>query len=183
MKSNHPEITESILNAIGQLTTSALELILSAEFDNNALERLGTLIRVNHGYLVSLGVSHPRLERIRELVDYADIGWTKLTGAGGGGCAITLFRPDVNGETIKELERKLSMEGFNFYKTILGTEGVGVLWPAVFQNSINRQGGKEIDQEIFENAAGDQGIEQLVGVGELENQGAWKFWSRAVVSR
>ena len=71
LKSNHPEITESILNAIGQLTTSALELILSAEFDDNALERLGTLIRVNHGYLVSLGVSHPRLERIRELVDYA----------------------------------------------------------------------------------------------------------------
>ncbi|KAE8441921.1 hypothetical protein EG329_004179 [Mollisiaceae sp. DMI_Dod_QoI] len=185
LKNNHPKMTELILDGIGQLTTSALELISSADFDGNgisdALERLGTLICMNHGFLVSLGVSHPRLERIRELVDYADIGWTKLTGAGGGGCAITLFRPDVKSETIKELERKFTAEGFQKYETILGTDGVGVLWPAVFRNGIDGEGGKEIDQEKFENAVGVQGIEQLVGVGVQENREGWKFWTRAVV--
>ncbi|KAJ8608773.1 hypothetical protein MRB53_039458 [Persea americana] len=49
---------------------------------------------VNHGLLTSLGVSHPRLERLRYLVDQAGVGWTKLTGAGGGGCAITLLKPE-----------------------------------------------------------------------------------------
>ena len=56
---------------------------------------------MSHGFLISLGVSQPRLERIRELVDYADTGWTKLTGARGGGYAITLFQPNTKGETIK----------------------------------------------------------------------------------
>ncbi|POR37869.1 Mevalonate kinase [Tolypocladium paradoxum] len=185
LKNKHPVLTESILDGIGQLTTSALELISSADFDGNcisdALEHLGTLIRMNHGFLVSLGVSHPRLERIRELVDDADIGWTKLTGAGGGGCAITLFRPDVKDEEIKELERKLTTEGFQKYETVLGADGVGVLWPAVFRNSTDGEGGEEIDQDKFDNADGVQGIEQLVGVGVQENRKGWKFWTRAVV--
>jgi len=185
LKNNHPKMTELILDGIGQLTTSALELISSADFDDNgisdALERLGTLICMNHGFLVSLGVSHPRLERIRELVDYADIGWTKLTGAGGGGCAITLFRPGVKDKTIKELERKFTAEGFQKYETILGTDGVGILWPAVFRNGSDGEGGEEINQEKFENAVGVQGIEQLVGVGVQENREGWKFWTRAVV--
>lgn len=124
LKHNIPGMTELILDGVGQLTNSVRELISSADFDGNnrsdALEHLGNLIRMNHGFLVSLGVSHPRLERIRELVDYEDIGWTKLTGAGGGGSTITLFRPDVKHETIKELDRKLTAEGFRKYETALG---------------------------------------------------------------
>ncbi|RDL39555.1 uncharacterized protein BP5553_03895 [Venustampulla echinocandica] len=120
-------------------------------------------------------------QRIRELVDYADIGWTKLTGAGGGGCAITLFRPDVKDETMEELERKFTAEGFQKYQTVLGADGVGVLWPAVFRNGTDAEGGEEIDQEKFENAVGVQGIEQLVGVEVQENRKGWKFWTRAVV--
>lgn len=188
LKHNFPVITEIILDRISHLTTSTLKYISSADFNGNgvsdALERLGTLIRINHGFLVSLGVSHPRLERIRELVDYADIGWTKLTGAGGGGCAITLFRADVKDETIKELEQKFTAEGFRKYKTVLGADGVGVLWPAVFRNGTDGEGGEEIDQEKFGNAVGVQGIEQLVGVEVQENLGnrkGWKFWTRAVV--
>ncbi|EFY84914.1 reverse transcriptase, putative [Metarhizium acridum CQMa 102] len=119
-------------------------------------------------------------KRIRELVDYADIGWTKLTGAGGGGCAITLFRPDAKDETIKGLETKFTAEGFQKYETILGADGVAVLWPAVFRNNISGEGGEEIDQEIFENAVGVEGIEQLVGVGAREDREGWKFWTRAV---
>lgn len=92
-----------ILDGIGKIVTSALDLIPSADFSGNsdALEHWGILISMNHGFLVSLGVSHPRLERIRELVDYPNISWTKLTGAGGGGCAITLFRPDPKTKLLK----------------------------------------------------------------------------------
>lgn len=133
--------------------------------------------------MVSLGVSHPRLERIRELVDYANIGWTKLTGAGGGGCAITLFRPGIEAHVIDELERKLTAEGFKKYETILGADGVGVLWPAVSRNDINGEVREAIDQEMFENADGVQGIDQLVGVGVQENRDGWQFWTRDVSSK
>lgn len=187
LKSNYPEITEMILDGIGKLATSALELISSADppgsVTSDTLGRLGDFISINHGFLVSLGVSHPRLERIRELVDYAHIGWTKLTGAGGGGCAITLFRPDIEDHTIEELERKFAAEGFQKYETILGADGVGVLWPAVFRNGTDGKAGEEIDQEMFENADGVQGIDQLVGVGVQENREGWQFWTRDVSSR
>ncbi|KAK0628877.1 mevalonate kinase [Bombardia bombarda] len=183
LKDNHPKTTELILDTIGQLTASALELISSTTFDGNstyeAIERLGTLIRMNHGLLVALGVSHPCLERVRELVDFADIGWTKLTGAGGGGCAITLSRPDVKEETVEELDRKFIAEGFQKYEAILGADGVGVLWPAVFRNGPDGENGEEIDQKKLENAVGARGIEQLVGVGVREAREGWRFWTRA----
>ncbi|KAK3368764.1 mevalonate kinase [Podospora didyma] len=173
LKDTQPLMTELILGGIGKLTTCALDHISSADFvgdgASDALQRLRTLIGMNHGFLVALGVSHPRLERIRELVDYADIGRTKLTGAGGGGCAITLFRQDVESEAIK-------------YETILGAYGVGVLWPAVFRIGADGKGAsEEIVQEKFENADGLEGIEQLVGVGVREDRAGWKFWTRAAV--
>lgn len=52
------------------------------------------MISENHKHLVSLGVSHPSLEVIREKTAAPPYNLsTKLTGAGGGGCAVTLI-PD-----------------------------------------------------------------------------------------
>ncbi|KAF1942691.1 mevalonate kinase [Clathrospora elynae] len=96
LRNVHPVLTENILNAIGLVTESAHKLLTSPDFDPTsptALQHLGELVTINHGLLVSLGVSHPKLERIREIIDHTGIGWTKLTGAGGGGCAITILKP------------------------------------------------------------------------------------------
>ncbi|KAJ7113117.1 GHMP kinase, partial [Mycena epipterygia] len=52
------------------------------------------LINENHEYLVMLGVSHLSLETIRATTAALPYGLsTKLTGAGGGGCVVTLV-PD-----------------------------------------------------------------------------------------
>ncbi|KAL2007012.1 hypothetical protein VTN00DRAFT_8450 [Thermoascus crustaceus] len=183
LKKSHPVVTESMLESIDQVTQSAHQLISSPDFDGASdatLEHLGALFRINHGLLVSLGVSHPRLERIRELVDYSNIGWTKLTGAGGGGCAITLLRPGADEQAHRDLVAKLDEEGFERYETTLGGDGIGVLWPAVLRNGTDEEGGEEIDQQKFENAEGNDGIERLVGVGGNEKREGWKFWKRAV---
>jgi mevalonate kinase len=179
LRESHPQVTEAILDTIDQVAMSAHELIASDEFeeDDDALENLGSLFRVNHGLLVSLGVSHPRLERIRELVDHTNIGWTKLTGAGGGGCAIILIRPDALPQTLQDLEEKLEAEKFEPLKTTLGGDGVGVLYPAVLQDD------EEIDQQKFEDAVGNEGIVRLVGVQDGTNNAherrrGWKFWKR-----
>lgn len=184
LKYDHPMVADLVLDAIGQLTTSALELLSSANFNDgngkcDAIDRLGTLIRTNHGLLDALGVSHPRLQRVCELVEDSGIGWTKLTGAGGGGCAIALVRPDVNEETVEGLEQKLLAEGFQKYDATLGADGAGVLWPAVFRNGLNGDNNEEIDQEKFENAVGAWGIEELVGVTVREDREGWTFWTRA----
>jgi len=182
LKRVHPQITDSIINAIEKVAESAVELIEHEDFDSEelpSLESLGKLMTINHGLLVALGVSHPRLERIRELVDHEGIGWTKLTGAGGGGCAITLLKPDTPPEIMQRLGTTLQEEGYNQFETTLGCDGVGVLWPAVLKNgSEDDMGGEEIDQDKFLNADGIEGVEALVGVhGESgEDREAWKFW-------
>ncbi|RDI87387.1 hypothetical protein Vi05172_g2647 [Venturia inaequalis] len=198
LKTAHPPITNLILDAIDSVTHSAHDLITRPDFDPNnpdSLKHLGELIAVNHGLLVSLGVSHPKLERIRALIDHTGIGWTKLTGAGGGGCAITILKPSSTTNTpadpthradvLTALEESLEAEGFEKFETTLAGDGVGVLWPAVLQNASGEEGGEEIDQEKFLNAVGNEGIEALVGVtagddllvgSEDAIREGWKFW-------
>ena len=180
LKESLPAITEAILNAIDSVTESAYKLVTSPTFnekDPHTSETLGRLMDVNHGQLVSLGVSHPRLERIRELVDLFGVGWTKLTGAGGGGSAITLLKPDASPKALEELQEKLDAEDFERFETTLGGDGVGVLWPALFRDEGEEEGGVEIDQQLFLEAEGQAGVERLVGLGGgREKREGWKFW-------
>ncbi|KAJ5638740.1 hypothetical protein N7528_001130 [Penicillium herquei] len=119
-----------------------------SHYQAEVISALGPLIRVNHGLLVSLGVSHPRIERVCQLVDDAQIGWTKLTGAGG--------------------VQTLAAEGFKTNEIVPGADGVGVLWPAVFHtNGVTGKKFQDIDLEKFENAVDAQEIEELVGYKTL----------------
>jgi mevalonate kinase len=197
LKKTQPRIANPILDAIDNVTESAHALITSPDFDPkdpSALLQLGELVSINHGLLGSLGVSHPKLERLCQLVDESGAGWTKLTGAGGGGCAFTLLKPESpsicddmsvsetpksRANLLAELERGLAKEGFEKYETTLGGAGVGVLWPAVLDNGSNEPGGQEIDCDKFEAVKGRQGIEKLVGVSGGAHGGVreeWKFW-------
>ncbi|KZZ96906.1 mevalonate kinase [Ascosphaera apis ARSEF 7405] len=179
LKEKFPTAVESILSAIDTIAETARGYISSMNGSAESIDHFGQLFQMNHGCLVSLGVSHPRLERIRELVDHQGIGWTKLTGAGGGGCTIVLLKKDVNPEKLEKLTKDLNDEGFERYETTLGGDGVGVLYPAVLKNgNDDDDGGDEIDQQKFENADGPEGIEQLVGVGVQERREGWKFWKR-----
>ncbi|TDZ68436.1 Mevalonate kinase [Colletotrichum trifolii] len=182
LRNAHPKLVGTILDAMAKVTTTADELIGADGFDNDSedsLKEVGELMTINHGLLVSLGVSHPRLERVRELVDHEGIGWTKLTGAGGGGCSITLLKPEVPKEKLARLETQLDEEGYEKFETTLGGDGVGVLWPAVLKNGMDEdsEGGMEIDLESFLSANGNEGVEKLVGVhGGLGEREGWKFW-------
>nr|POE82765.1 putative mevalonate kinase [Quercus suber] len=191
LKAAHPRVAEGIFDAIDAIVRSAHDLVTHEDFDPKSptnIQHLGELMSVNHGLLTGLGVSHPKLERLRYLVDQAGVGWTKLTGAGGGGCAITLMKPQtaaaltqLNGETafgksaghsdaalsLQALERDLKVEGFEKYETTLGGDGVGVLYPAVIND-------EEIDQDMFLMAQGRDGVEELVG-GKYDKE-AWKYW-------
>lgn len=182
LKATHPKLVGSIFDAMDRVAASAAELIAHDEFDEEeeeSLRKLGELMNINHGLLVSLGVSHPRLERVRELVDHEGIGWTKLTGAGGGGCSITLLRPGVDKSRLRKLEKQMEDENYAKFETTLGGDGVGVLWPAVLKNGTDEdaEGGMEIDLEKFLNAEGTEGVDKLVGVqGDGGEREGWKFW-------
>ncbi|KAI0380756.1 mevalonate kinase [Hypomontagnella monticulosa] len=183
LRSTHQELVGSIMDAVDKVTRTAESLIEEEYFDSEepeSLRRMGELMSINHGLLSALGVSHPRLERVRELVDHPGYGWSKLTGAGGGGCSISLMKPDIPAEEKQKLARQLEEEGYRTFSTTLGGDGVGVLWPAVLKNGLDddEEGGMEIDLECFLNAPGNDGVEKLVGVSSevgAEREG-WKFW-------
>jgi len=106
-----PEVVDPILDAIQSISDEARGLLSGASQveRQHLVERLEVccmksamrcgadrqeLIRENHTHLVKLGVSHPSLEMIVAATSQAPYNLaTKLTGAGGGGCAVTLI-PD-----------------------------------------------------------------------------------------
>jgi len=169
LRKSHPVVTDMLLDAIDKVTESAHELITHEEFkaDNlESLQQLGDLTRINHGLLVSLGVSHPKLERVRELIDHSGIGWTKLTGAGGGGCAISVLKPGVPSELLHRVEQEIDAEGFARYETLLGGEGVGLL---EFESGV-------FTQDSFVTAERSEDIESLVGFAPGDKRRPWRFW-------
>lgn len=96
-----PDTIIPLLDSIQRIADQAESLLASATTSSGSsttrLEQLSDLARLieqNHSHLVSLGVSHPALETVRNKT--RDQPWglaTKLTGAGGGGCAVTVV-PD-----------------------------------------------------------------------------------------
>jgi len=92
-------------------------------------------------------VSHPSLESIKSTTAAEPYRLsTKLTGAGGGGCAVTLVPdgaslsqresnlipsspPDFKAQDLQDLISELIREGFEPYLTSVGGSGLGILSP------------------------------------------------------
>ncbi|KAJ3887746.1 cystathionine beta-lyase [Lentinula edodes] len=132
MKQEQPEVVGSILDSIENISAQAKRSLAdSTEFGReNLLRDLSVMISENHKHLVSLGVSHPSLEIIREKTAAPPYNLsTKLTGAGGGGCAVTLIPDDFSDTSMKDLLSELTECGFDPYLTSVGGSGLGILSP------------------------------------------------------
>jgi len=87
-------------------------------------EELKSYIDINQNVLVALGVGHPALDKVIN-VSKANGGFhSKLTGAGGGGCAITLINRGTNRDQVDLLKQKLQAEGFDCFEAATGAPGV-----------------------------------------------------------
>ena len=139
----YPAIIQPIISSMGSLATEGANILNNLNESNYS--DLLELVRINHGQLVSLGVSHPSLETIKSLSDSMDIGSTKLTGAGGGGCSLSILKKDIKREQIDEFKKTLeSQHNFGTYETDLGGMGCS----AAFLENFSEDDIKEIT-EIF----------------------------------
>lgn len=183
LRDTYPTVVNPILDAIDAVTESARSLVQqedeyhllgkSAHQQNQedesakaaTAQTLSALVRVNHGLLCSLGVSHPRLEQLRSIVDLANIGAFKLTGSGGGGCGFVLLRPDLGASpALQQAERQVEEAGMVKYETTLGGEGVGVLISGGDDAQI-------ISRDEFLGASGSAALVNLVEDGR-----SWRYW-------
>lgn len=140
LKEELPEIVDLILESIGQISKKAAKLIeetpesatsgvYSSDIHDISIE-LSKLIHMNHALLSSLGVSHHTLESVKSASDEIRLGETKLTGSGGGGCAITLVDYEGYHKNVDEHERKVELlrkklpENYKVFESVLGGPGV-----------------------------------------------------------
>ena len=115
-----PTVVEPILDAMHAVAVEA-EGLLSNNTREVSTAELGRLVDMNQCLLGSLGVSHPAIEAV--VAQYKGVGYSKLVGAGGGGCVITLL-----GEQVASLDESHSStsEQQRTYDVTLGGPGVGV---------------------------------------------------------
>jgi mevalonate kinase len=165
LANKYPKASSHILNAMEDIARDAYSIVIKSFVDDDDKQRLKELFEINHGLLVALGVSHPTLEKVRIITDELGVGKTKLTGAGGGGCAITLLNDNVSEETIAELSKKYDEYGFETYETSLGGKGVGFLPSGATKFAFTPEEFLKLD-----------GRDEIEGALEADTLEPWKFW-------
>ncbi|MEM0010301.1 MAG: mevalonate kinase [Candidatus Bathyarchaeia archaeon] len=85
-------------------SSSHLTLIGSECLSKGSLEEFGLLMCYQHAILSYFGVSNEMLDKIVELAMASGALGAKLTGAGGGGCAIVLPKQSMVEETLNNFK-------------------------------------------------------------------------------
>ncbi|XP_061624203.1 mevalonate kinase isoform X3 [Phyllopteryx taeniolatus] len=93
------------------------------------------LIDINQHHLNIMGVGHPALDTLCR-VTLARGLHSKLTGAGGGGCGITLLRPETDSVVIQSTIQDLKDCDFDCWETSIGGPGVQVHSPLSVKENI-----------------------------------------------
>lgn len=114
----YPDIITPVLDSMDSIACKASHILTQNEPD---FQPIASLVDINQGLLQSLGVSHEAIAKICLLSEQLHIGPTKLTGAGGGGCTLTLIQDSTNLQKFKET--LTNTYGFDTIETQLGGDG------------------------------------------------------------
>uniref|UniRef100_A0A8C5T0K3 Mevalonate kinase n=1 Tax=Laticauda laticaudata TaxID=8630 RepID=A0A8C5T0K3_LATLA len=120
-----PTIMEPMLTSIDAVSREC-EGILEAMTGDPSQEhysRLEDLVDINQHLLNGIGVGHALLDRVCQVTSSHGLH-SKLTGAGGGGCAITLLRPGTTPSAVEDAVRDLTCCGFECWETVIGAPGI-----------------------------------------------------------
>ncbi|XP_062942777.1 mevalonate kinase [Cynocephalus volans] len=122
-----PEIVAPLLTSISAISLEC-ERVLSEMVAAPALEQylvLEELIDMNQHHLNALGVGHASLDQLCQVTRAHGLH-SKLTGAGGGGCGITLLKPDLEQSEVEAVKQALTSCGFDCWETSIGAPGVSI---------------------------------------------------------
>ncbi|XP_075709782.1 mevalonate kinase [Rhinoderma darwinii] len=135
----YPDIMEPVLSSINAISEEC-QRVLQAAVEGLSKEHysvLEELIDINQHHLNVIGVGHPSLDRLCQVTASHGLH-SKLTGAGGGGCAITLLQPDIEPTVVDAAKQQLSDCGYQCWETSIGAPGVSLHSSSSLPDDITR---------------------------------------------
>uniref|UniRef100_A0A6Q2ZE20 Mevalonate kinase n=1 Tax=Esox lucius TaxID=8010 RepID=A0A6Q2ZE20_ESOLU len=121
-----PSIINPVLDSVDAISCTCEQTLSEMTSDSPTPEHydiLEELIDINQHHLNVMGVGHPALDNLCR-VTLARGLHSKLTGAGGGGCAITLLRPETEHSVVQNTVQDLRECGYDCWETRIGAAGV-----------------------------------------------------------
>ena len=123
-KNKYSNLANSTFDSIGHLVNDVVAILENEKSEAEKFQELALLVTVNNNLLRSLGVSHPRLERVFNIAESRGFH-SKLTGAGAGGCAFVLLPSNYEEcENYQKLCEDLNANDYHIMATIIGGRGV-----------------------------------------------------------
>ncbi|KAM3378190.1 Mevalonate kinase [Capsicum baccatum] len=123
----HPTAMASVFTAVDSISNEVAAIIQSPVSDDLAItekeEKLAELMEMNQGLLQCMGVSHASIETVLRTTLKYKLS-TKLTGAGGGGCVLTLLPTLLAGTVVDKVIADLETCGFQCLLAGIGGNGV-----------------------------------------------------------
>ncbi|XP_058281251.1 mevalonate kinase isoform X5 [Hylobates moloch] len=122
-----PEIVAPLLTSMDAISLEC-ERVLGEMGEAPAPEQylvLEELIDMNQHHLNALGVGHASLDQLCQVTRAHGLH-SKLTGAGGGGCGITLLKPGLEQPEVEATKQALTSCGFDCLETSIGAPGVSI---------------------------------------------------------
>ncbi|KAF3454454.1 hypothetical protein FNV43_RR04901 [Rhamnella rubrinervis] len=125
----HPNAMASVFNAVDSISEELSTIIQSYAPDDPSItekeEKIEELMEMNQGLLQCMGVSHASIENVlRTTLKYKLI--SKLTGAGGGGCVLTLLPTLLSGTVVDKVVSELESCGFQCLTAGIGGNGAEI---------------------------------------------------------
>lgn len=129
--SRHPGAMASVFTAVDYISKEMSTIIESPAPDDLSVtakeEKIEELIEMNQGLLQCMGVSHASIETVlRTTLKYKLA--SKLTGAGGGGCVLTLLPTLLSNTVVSKVITELESCGFQCLKAEVGGKGLEVCY-------------------------------------------------------
>ena len=112
---NEPKLSTELFNKIGEITEKGLE-----ELKHENIVEIGNLMNLNNQILNEIGLSTPDIEKITKISRSNNAYGSKITGAGKGGCVISIGKLS----DLKIIKEKLKKLGYHSKITSINNQGV-----------------------------------------------------------